>query len=118
MSEQGQAIHEPEPTIYNPPPRLDAALAAIPLVETPVSRPKKIGYLTNYSFHIWYQILIEIMQRRAGQYGSEVVVLDAHLSVENQISQARELIGNVDAIVLTPAATSGLETILELAAEA
>ncbi len=101
-------------TVYNPPPRLDMALAAVPLVEA-ANTPKKIGYLTNYSFHIWYQIVIEILKRRGKQYGAEIVIKDADLSVENQINQAREVLETVDALILTPAATEGLEEILKMA---
>ena len=107
----------PEVAHYDPPPQLDAAIGAVPLVEAD-RKPLKVGYLTNYSFHIWYQIVIEVMKRRSAQYGFSVEVLDAGLSVENQISQAREMVGRVDALVLTPAATEGLEEILKMAAEA
>ncbi|MGI8555082.1 MAG: sugar ABC transporter substrate-binding protein [Pyrinomonadaceae bacterium] len=102
---------------YNPPPQLDAAIRAVPLVQA-AETPKKIGYLTNYSFHIWYQIIIEILKRRGAQYGAEIVVADAELSVENQINQAREMLKEVDALILTPAATEGLEEILKMAEEA
>ena len=104
-------------TEYNAPPQLDAAIRAVPLVEASKT-PKKIGYLTNYSFHIWYQIIIEILKRRGAQYGAEIVVIDADLSVENQINQAREMLKEVDALILTPAATEGLEEILKMANEA
>lgn len=120
MSETSAATENqahPETTHYNPPPGLDAALAAVPLVEAE-NKPKRIGYLTNYSFHIWYQIVIEILNRRGAQYGAEIVVRDAELSVENQIKQARELLREVDALILTPAATEGLEEILKMAEEA
>jgi ribose transport system substrate-binding protein len=115
----GNAAAESHPPAaqYNPPPGLDAAIAAVPLVDAS-KRPTTIGYLTNYSFHIWYQIVIEVMKRRAKQYGVEIVVLDAELSVERQIEQAREMAGKVDAIVLTPANTTGLEPVLSIAAEA
>lgn len=99
---------------YEPPPALDEAIRAVPLVEAS-KRPATIGYLTNYSFHIWYQIIIEVMKRRGGQYGANIVVKDAELSVENQIAQAREMAGNVDVLVLTPANTSGLEEVLAIA---
>ena len=107
----------PQIAHYDPPPQLDAAIAAVPLVEAS-RKPTKVGYLTNYSFHIWYQIVIEVMKRRSAQYGFGIEVLDAGLSVENQIAQAREIITRVDAIVLTPAATDGLEEVLKLAADA
>lgn len=103
--------------VYNAPPDLDKALADLPLVEIGANAPKRIGYLTNYSFHIWYQILIEIITRRAAQYGATVIVRDATLSVERQIEQARELLAQVDALILTPAATEGLEPIVKMGAE-
>jgi len=106
----------PHAATYNVPPALDEAIAAVPLVEA--SRlPSRVGYLTNYSFHIWYQIVIELLRRRGAQYGIEITIADAGLSVENQIAQAREMVGSVDALILTPAATSGLEEILKIAAD-
>ena len=117
MSQEAAAHNHPETTAYNLPPQLDAAIAAVPLVEAEKT-PKRIGYLTNYSFHIWYQIVIEILERRGKQYGAEIVIKDADLSVENQINQAREMVKEVDAIILTPAATEGLEEILKIAEEA
>ena len=110
-----EGSEHPPVAAYNPPPGLDAALAAVPLVETS-KKPAKIGYLTNYSFHIWYQIVIEVMKRRGRQYGAEIEILDANLSVENQIAQAREIVSRADVVVLTPANTSGLEEILSIAA--
>lgn len=111
------AESHPAAAHYNPPPGLDAALEAVPLVGAS-KKPSTIGYLTNYSFHIWYQIVIEVMKRRAKQYGIEVTILDAELSVERQIQQAREIAGKVDSIVLTPANTTGLEEVLSIAAAA
>jgi ribose transport system substrate-binding protein len=103
--------------VYTPPPGLAAALEQLSLVEVGTGAPKRIGYLTNYSFHIWYQILIEIIRRRAAQYGATVTVLDAELSVERQIEQAQQLFSEVDALILTPAATEGLESIVALGAD-
>lgn len=109
--------HQAQVTPYDAPPNLDKAIRAIPLVAAEKT-PKRIGYLTNYSFHIWYQIVIEMLKRRGAQYGAEIVVRDANLSVENQINQAREMLAEVDALILTPAATEGLEEILKMAREA
>jgi ribose transport system substrate-binding protein len=111
-----QDQHQPHAAAYDPPPELNDALEAVALVEA-TNVPKRIGYLTNYSFHIWYQIVIEIMKRRGAQYGIEIEVEDAELSVENQIRQARELAQYVDVLVLTPADTSGLEEILKIGRE-
>jgi ribose transport system substrate-binding protein len=103
--------------VYRPPPGLDRALTALPLAPAAANAPRRIGYLTNYSFHIWYQILIEVITRRARQYGADVIVRDAGLSVERQIEQARELLAHTDALILTPAATEGAEPIVEMCAE-
>jgi ribose transport system substrate-binding protein len=113
------AVEESHPPVahYDPPPGLDAAINAVPPVGAS-KKPAKVGYLTNYSFHIWYQIVIEVMKRRGAQYGIELDIVDAGLSVENQISQAREMVSRVDAIVLTPANTTGLEEVLKIAADA
>ena len=112
-AEEGHAPTTP----YHPPPGLDAAIRAVPLVQANKT-PARVGYLTNYSFHIWYQIVIEVMKRRGAQYGIEIEILDAGLSVENQIAQAREMAARVDAIVLTPANTEGLEEVLQICAAA
>lgn len=117
MSQSAAESNHAPVTAYHPPPGLDAAIEAVALVEAS-KKPKRIGYLTNYSFHIWYQIVIEILKRRGKQYGVEIDVVEAGLSVENQIKQAREMVDNVDAIILTPANTEGLEEILEIAASA
>src|SRR5678810_651764 len=117
MNNRAQVETEPKTAVYTPPPFLDEAIAAVPMVSS-ARKPARIGYLTNYSFHIWYQIVIEILKRRGAQYGAEIVIKDADLSVANQINQAREMLPRVDALILTPAATEGLEEILKLAAEA
>ena len=117
MNDSAANETEPKTAVYTAPPRLDDAIALVPLVQV-TKTPKRIGYLTNYSFHIWYQIVIELLQRRARQYQIELVVKDAGMSAENQIDQARAMIENVDALILTPAATSGLEQILALADQA
>ncbi|PWT90422.1 MAG: hypothetical protein C5B55_09770 [Blastocatellia bacterium] len=117
MNNPAKVEVEPKTAVYTPPPFLDDAIKAVPLVSAR-KLPGRIGYLTNYSFHIWYQIVIEILKRRAAQYGAEMLVQDARKSVENQINQAREMLPQVDALLLTPAATSGLEPVLEMAAQA
>jgi ribose transport system substrate-binding protein len=110
----GDGLSDHPQAVYTPPPTLDKALADLPLVEVDANAPKRVGYLVNYSFHIWYQILIEIIRRRAAQYGATVIVRDAGLSVERQIEQARGLLTEIDALILTPAATAGLESIVKM----
>jgi ABC-type sugar transport system substrate-binding protein len=114
MDQSATEKSEPEAAIYHPPQFLEDAIAAVPLV-TAAKTPQRIGYLTNYSFHIWYQIVMEVLRRRGKQYGVELLIKDAGKSVENQISQAESMLKEVDALILTPAATSGLEPVLHLA---
>src|SRR5690606_38204910 len=61
-SENDREVFEPTPAVYNPPPGLDRALRALPPVPLARPAPRRIGYLVNYSFHIWYQILMEVMR--------------------------------------------------------
>lgn len=117
VEEHSDGLSDHPQAVYTPPPGLDQALAALSLVEVDANAPKRIGYLVNYSFHIWYQILLEIITRRAAQYGASIIVRDAELSVERQIEQARELLDHVDALILTPAATEGLESIVQMGVE-
>jgi ribose transport system substrate-binding protein len=113
----GDGLSDHPTAVYTAPPGLNNALSDLSLVEVGPGAPKRIGYLVNYSFHIWYQILIEIITRRAAQYGATVVVLDAELSVGRQIDQARQLLEQVDALILTPAATEGLEPVITMGTE-
>jgi len=117
MSDSVIDENQPATAVYVPPPLLDEAIAAVPLVAA-VKRPKRIGFLTNYGFHIWYQIVIEIVKRRGAQYGAEILIEDAGMSVENQIDQARSMLDQVHALLLTPAGTSGLEPVIEIAEKA
>jgi ribose transport system substrate-binding protein len=117
MNEITRREAEPAPAAYTPPPLLDESIAAVPLVEA-ARRPERIGYLTNYSFHIWYQIVMELLRRRAAQYGAQILIEDAGMSCENQIRQARDMLKEVDALILTPAATAGLEPVLSMAEDA
>lgn len=117
MSRTEENHEHPEAAQYQPPPQLDGAIRAVPLVGGAL-KPRRIGYLTNYSFHIWYQIVIEIMKRRGSQYGAEIIIQDAGQSVSNQIGQAEAILQQVDALILTPAATDGLEEIIKLAGQA
>jgi len=117
MSNAAAEEGHPPVAAYNPPPALDEAIRDVPLVEASKT-PRSVGYLTNYSFHIWYQIVIEVMRRRGASYGIDLNVLDAGLSVENQIAQAKDMVSRVDAIVLTPANTNGLEEVLKISAAA
>lgn len=94
------------------------ALAQAPMVAGAV--PGRIGYVVNYSFHIWYKVVMNFMQARAGQYGvAEVLIRDAELSLDTELARMDELIATrVDVLIVTPAATEGAEAITAKAAAA
>ena len=54
--------------------------------------PKKIGYVTNYATHEWYQNVIKGMTDRAAELGIELEVRDANLDVAKQVSAAEDYI--------------------------
>ena len=60
---------------------------------------------------------MEVMRRRSGMYSAALKVVDSQQNVETQIEAARKLIPDVDALILTPVATTGPEVILEMATE-
>ena len=94
------------------------ALAQAPMLDGAV--PGRIGYVVNYSFHIWYKVVMNFMQSRAGQYGvSEVLIREAALSLNTELARIDELIAaQVDVLIVTPAATEGAEAITAKAAAA
>lgn len=82
--------------------------------------PRRIGYVVNFSFHIWYKLVIAYMQARAKQYGMpEVIVRDANQSLETELAAMDELIAlGVDALVVTPVPAPGVDAIVEKAVKA
>ncbi|MGP1396033.1 MAG: sugar ABC transporter substrate-binding protein [Inquilinaceae bacterium] len=80
--------------------------------------PERIGYVTNYATHEWYQNVIKGMQDRAGQLGIELEVMDANLDVARQIAAAEDFMAaGVDVLVLTPVNEEGVVQLLRRARE-
>jgi ribose transport system substrate-binding protein len=105
-------------------PRLTTLLAAsaaglaISAAAAAADTPKKIGYVTNYATHEWYQNVIKGMQDRAAQLGIELEVRDANLDVARQIAAAEDFMASgVDVLILTPVNEEGVVQLLRRAKE-
>src|SRR5262245_14958472 len=71
--------------------------------------PKKIGYVTNYATHEWYQNVIKGMKDRAGQLGIEFGVRDANLDVAKEVAAAEDFMSlGVDVLIITPVNEEGV----------
>ena len=70
--------------------------------------PKKIGYVTNYAMHEWYQNVMKGMRDRAGQLGIEIEIIDANLDMAKEVSAAEDLMAKgVDVLIITPVDQKG-----------
>ncbi len=80
--------------------------------------PGKIGYVTNYATHEWYQNVIKGMQDRADELGIELEVRDANLDVNKQVSAAEDFMSEgVDVLILTPVNEEGVVPLVRRAGE-
>jgi ribose transport system substrate-binding protein len=78
--------------------------------------PKKIGYVTNYAMHEWYQNVMKGMRDRAAQLGIEIEIIDANLDMAKEVSAAEDLMAKgVDVLIITPVDQKGAEPILRKA---
>lgn len=78
--------------------------------------PKKIGYVTNYATHEWYQNVIKGMQDRCDELGIEFEVLDANLDMAKEVAMVEDLIArNVDALIVTPVDAAGTVALVKKA---
>ncbi|MDR3372129.1 MAG: sugar ABC transporter substrate-binding protein [Ancalomicrobiaceae bacterium] len=78
--------------------------------------PKKIGYVTNYATHEWYQNVIKGMKAHAKELGIDIEVQDANLDIAKQVSAAEDFIAKgVDVLILTPVNEEGVVPLLRRA---
>lgn len=95
-----------------------AALAVMTASAISAETPKKIGYVTNYATHEWYQNVIKGMQDRAGQLGIEFEVRDANLDVARMVSAAEDFMAQgVDVLIITPVNEEGAVPLVRRAKE-
>lgn len=95
-----------------------AALAAMSAAALAQNLPKKIGYVTNYATHEWYQNVIKGMQDRADQLGIEFEVRDANLDVAKMVSASEDFIAQgVDVLIITPVNEEGAVPLVRRARE-
>ncbi len=78
--------------------------------------PKKIGYVTNYATHEWYQNVIKGMQDRCDELGIELEVLDANLDMAKEVAMVEDLMARgVDALIVTPVDAAGTVALVKKA---
>lgn len=95
-----------------------AALAVMSGAAWAQNLPKKIGYVTNYATHEWYQNVIKGMEARAAELGIEFEVRDANLDVAKMVSAAEDFIAEgVDVLVITPVNEEGAVPLVRRAKE-
>lgn len=95
------------------------ASAALTLAALPAqaqNMPKRIGYVTNYATHEWYQNVIKGMQARAKELGIELEVQDANLDIAKQVAAAEDFMAKgVDVLIVTPVNEEGVVPLLRQA---
>jgi ribose transport system substrate-binding protein len=95
-----------------------AALAVMSASAMSAELPKKIGYVTNYATHEWYQNVIKGMKDRAKQLGIEFEVRDANLDVAKEVAAAEDFMSQrVDVLIITPVNEEGVVPLLRRAKE-
>jgi ribose transport system substrate-binding protein len=78
--------------------------------------PKRVGYVTNYAMHEWYQNVMKGMRARAEMLGIELEIIDANLDMAKEVSAAEDLMAKgVDVLIITPVEQKGVEPILKKA---
>jgi len=78
--------------------------------------PGKIGYVTNYATHEWYQNVIKGMQDRCDELGIELEVLDANLDMAKEVAMVEDLMARgVDALIVTPVDAAGTVALVKKA---
>jgi len=78
--------------------------------------PKRVGYVTNYAMHEWYQNVMSGMKDRAAQLGIQLEIIDANLDMAKEVSAAEDLMAKgVDVLIITPVDQKGAEPILRKA---
>lgn len=95
-----------------------AALAIMSGAAWAENMPKKIGYVTNYATHEWYQNVIKGMQDRAAQLGIAFEVRDANLDVAKEVAAAEDFMSEgVDVLIVTPVNEEGVVPLVRRAKE-
>ncbi|MDQ0474112.1 sugar ABC transporter substrate-binding protein [Labrys wisconsinensis] len=97
-----------------------AALAGLLLLpgQAPAAdaMPKRIGYVTNYATHEWYQNVIKGMKAHGKDLGIDVEVQDANLDIAKQVAAAEDFIAKgVDVLIITPVNEEGVVPLLRKA---
>jgi len=98
--------------VRHQPSTTTALLSGFPEVRGEV--PTHLGYVKNFSFHVWYHVVERYLRLRAAQYGiPQCTVLDAELDLQTQLQALDSLIRQgADALVVTPVPGPGTGDII------
>lgn len=92
---------------------LASAAALMAVSAQAENMPKKIGYVTNYATHEWYQNVIKGMKAHGAELGIDVEVQDANLDIAKQVAAAEDFIAKgVDVLIITPVNEEGVVPLL------
>ena len=93
-----------------------AATLALTAFAQAQDMPKRIGYVTNYATHEWYQNVIKGMEARAKELGIAFEVQDANLDIAKQVAAAEDFMAKgVDVLIITPVNEEGVVPLLRQA---
>jgi ribose transport system substrate-binding protein len=93
-----------------------AALAVSAVAAQAETMPKRIGYVTNYATHEWYQNVIKGMRARSKELGIEFEMQDANLDIAKEVSAAEDFMAKgVDVLIITPVNEEGVVPLLRKA---
>jgi ABC-type sugar transport system substrate-binding protein len=93
-----------------------SALAEYPVREVK-GRVPVIGFVETWSEHIWYRTIVSVMQARASQYGTTLLVEDTK-NVAEQLQAIEQLLdAGIGGLVVVPAAEHGYDRAVQMAAQ-
>jgi len=80
---------------------------------------KVIGVTLMTREHVFFNLLEEAMQKRADEFGYKLIVMDSNFDLNKQLGQIDDfIVQEVDAVIISPAATGGLEPSIKKLAQA
>jgi len=80
---------------------------------------KVIGVTLMTREHVFFNLLEEAMQKRADELGYKLIVMDSNFDLNKQLGHIDDfIVQKVDAVIISPAATGGLEPAIKKLAEA
>ena len=102
-------------------PAEEAVVEEAPAEEAPEEEAEEIvvGFSMLTRTHTFYKVMEESLLDEAGTLGVEIIAVDSESDIAKQLDQVQDFIAQeVDAILLTPVDSAGIESAVKLANEA